>query len=212
MIPVCQDLERLRILAYSRLTPVAIGNGRHNFKGGIISDSGTPRPQLDWLAFTPTAPASTVVRDFERLGTSRRGRRRIARNARTVSPFRAALEPEVLELRPGLSRISVSASRALRTSDGVIDGAAVAALCQLAAELVLDAGMPDGVRAALHGASLAYLHETRLDLNALARLDKKEWLHSELVSVPVTVCDSAQLEVARAVISFRVTPAAQRAS
>jgi len=176
---------------------------------GIISDSGTTRPQLDWLAFTPTAPASTVVRDFERLGSSRRGRRRIARNARAVSPFRAALEPEVLELRPGLSRVGVSATRALRSSDGLIDGAVVAALCQLAAELVLDAGMPEGVQASLHGSSMAYLHETRLDLNALARLDKKEWLCSELVSVPVTVCDSAELEVARAVISFRVTPDAK---
>lgn len=85
----------------------------------------------------------------------------------------------------------------------------MAALCQLAAELVLDAGMPEGIRASLHGLSLAYLHETRLDLNALARLDKKEWLRAELVSVPVTVCDSAQVEVARAVISFRVTPEAQ---
>jgi acyl-coenzyme A thioesterase PaaI-like protein len=190
--------------------PVAIGSGRHNSKGGIISDSGSMRPQLDWLAFTPTAPASTVLRDFERLGSSRRGRRRIARNGRAVSPYRAALEPEVLELRPGLSRVGINASRALRSSDGLIDGAAVAALCQLAAELVLDAGMPEGVRACLHGLSLACLHETRLDLSALARLDKKEWLRSELVSVPVTVSDSAQVEVARAVISFRVTPEAQR--
>lgn len=150
------------------------------------------------------------MRDFERHGSSRRGRRRIARNARSVSPFRAALEPEVLELRPGLSRVGVSASRMLRSNEGLIDGAAVAALCQLAAELVLDAGMPGSVRASLHGLSLAYLHETRLDLSALARLDKKEWLCSELVSVPVTVCDSAQLEVARAVISFRVTPDAQQ--
>ena len=124
-----------------------------------------------------------------------RDRRRIARNARTVSPFRAALEPEVLELRPGLSRVGVSASRTLRSSDGLIDGAAVAALCQLAAELVLDAGMPEGVRASLHGVSLAYLHETRLDLNALARLDKKEWLNSELVSVPVTVCDLSLIHI-----------------
>ena len=149
------------------------------------------------------------MRDFERLGSSRRGRRRIARSGRAVSPYRAALEPEVLELRPGLSRVGMSASRMLRAGNGLIDGAAVAALCQLAAELVLDAAMPEGIRAGLQGMSLAFLHETRLDLNALARLDKKEWLRAELVSVPVTVCDSAQLEVARAVISFRVTPEAQ---
>ncbi len=149
------------------------------------------------------------MRDFERLGSSRRGRRRIARNAKAVSPFRAALEPEVLELRPGLSRVGVNAARALRASDGTIDGAVVAALCQLTAELVLDAAMPEGVSSALHGASLAYLQQTRLDLTALARCDKKEWLKAELVSVPVTVCDSAQLEVARAVISFRITPEAK---
>jgi hypothetical protein len=108
-----------------------------------------------------------------------------------------------------LSRVGINASRALRSGDGLIDGAVVAALCQLAAELVLDAAMPEGIRASLHGSSLAYLHETRLDLVALARLDKKEWLRAELVSVPVTVCDSAQVEVARAVISFRVAPEAK---
>jgi hypothetical protein len=105
-----------------------------------------------------------------------------------------------------VSRVGVSAGRALRASDGHIDGAVVAALCQLAAELVLDAVMPEGVRSSLHGSSLAYLHETRRDLTALARFDKKEWLRAELVSVPVTVCDSEQVEVARAVISFRITP------
>jgi hypothetical protein len=108
-----------------------------------------------------------------------------------------------------VSRVGVTAGRALRSSDGHIDGAVVAALCQLAAELVLDAAMPEGVRASLHGSSLAYLQETRLDLSALARFDKKEWLQAELVSVPVTVCDNAQVEVARAVISFRITPAAK---
>lgn len=82
---------------------------------------------------------------------------------------------------------------------------AIGALAQLAATMVMEVSIPADLCWTLRGLTIEHLRRTQTAANALARLDKPDWTSAGLVGVPVTVNDSAAVEVARAVISFAVT-------
>jgi hypothetical protein len=170
----------------------------------ISSESGTVRGQIDWLTLTPTAPPSHALRRYQRLQGSALGKWRFARVAGARTPLLAALQPQFAELRHGLCRVVMSAHRRVRTADGSVDPMAIGALAQVAASMVMEVSVPDGLEWTARGLTLEHLRRADGPATALARLDKADWSQTSLVGVPVTVGDAAGVEVARAVVSFAV--------
>jgi hypothetical protein len=95
--------------------------------------------------------------------------------------------------------------RRVCSADGAIDPMAISALAQLAATMVLEVSVPEGVSWTVRGLTAEHLRRVESSVYAVARLDKTEWAQTGLIGVPVTVNEGAGAEVARAVISFAVT-------
>jgi acyl-coenzyme A thioesterase PaaI-like protein len=132
------------------------------------------------------------------------GRWRFARAARKRTPLLAALQARFGELRVGLCRTEMHAHRGVRSAGGALDPMAISALAQLAAIMVIEVSVPDGVCWTARGLTVEHLRRAESAVAALARLDKTDWAEPGLVGVPVTISDAAGLEVARAVVSFAV--------
>ena len=132
------------------------------------------------------------------------GRWRFARAARMRNPLLAALQARFGELRVGLCRTEMHAHRGVRSADGALDPIAISALAQLAAIMVIEVSVPEGVCGTARGLTIEHLRRAESAVVALARLDKTDWGEPGLVGVPVTISDTAGIEVARAVVSFAV--------
>jgi acyl-coenzyme A thioesterase PaaI-like protein len=132
------------------------------------------------------------------------GKWRFERAAAERNPMLATLKAHLQELRVGLCRAVMNAHQRVRTIDGVIDPIAISALAQLAASLVIEVSVPEGLHWNSRGLTIEHLQQPSAEAVALARLDKIDWGQPGLVGVPVTVSDGDNREIARAVVSFAV--------
>jgi acyl-coenzyme A thioesterase PaaI-like protein len=173
--------------------------------GHIISiESRAARPQLDWLTLSPSAPPSQALRRYQRSQRSLLGRWSFARAARRRTPLLGTLQVQFDELRVGLCRAQMRAHRRVRSVDGAVDPMAISALAQLAATMLIEVSVPEGLCWSARGLTVEHLRRAESTVVALARLDKTDWAETGLVGVPVTIGDAAGSEVARAVLSFAV--------
>jgi uncharacterized protein (TIGR00369 family) len=154
------------------------------------------------LTLAHSAPPSQALRRYERAQRSALGRWRFARAARARTPLLAALQVRFGELRVGLCRAEMQAHRRVRSADGGVDPMAISALAQLAATMVIEVSVPEGLCATARGLTVEYLRPVDTAVSALARLDKTDWAETGLIGVPVTVIDAVGTEIARAVVSF----------
>jgi hypothetical protein len=157
------------------------------------------------LTLAHSAPPSQALRRYERAQRSALGRWLFARAARTRTPLLAALQAHFGELRVGLCRTAMHAHRRVRAADGAVDPMAISALAQLAATMLIEVSVPEGLSWTARGLTVEHLRRVDSAVNALARLDKTDWAQTGLVGVPVTITDAAGIEIARAVVSFAVT-------
>lgn len=180
---------------------------RCSFCGGIaISSSGTARTQLDWLALTPTAPASPLLEAHARVGNSLLGRRRFARLVAARVPSAAWLKPEYTELRPGFSRLKLPVTRELQRADGQIDPVAISALCEIGAMLVAELSVPATLDWQIKGMTIEHLRPAGAGIEALTRLDRRDWRDLASVALPISVSDAGGgAEVARAVVTLALS-------
>ncbi len=79
---------------------------------------------------------------------------------------------------------------------------AIGALAQLAASMVLEVSVPEGLQWQPRGLTIEHLRRAETSVAALARFDRTDWAECGMVGVPVKVSDGSGSEVARAVISF----------
>ena len=170
-----------------------------------ISSSGTAQAQLDWLSLTPTAPASKLLQEFSRQGSSLLGRRRFARLIAAQAPAAAWIKPQYLELRPGLCRLKLDAARELQRADGQLDPLAISALCQVGALLAAEISIPKTLGWQLRGMTIEHLRPATGSVEALTRLDRSDWRSLPAIALPITVADATGTEVARAVVSLALS-------
>jgi hypothetical protein len=121
------------------------------------------------------------------------------------TPLLAALQPQFGELRVGLCRTEMQVHRRVCSTDGAVDPMAISALAQLAATMVIEISVPEGLSWTIRGLTVEHLRRVGSAVVALARLDKTDWAEPGLVGVPVTISDATATEIARAVVSFAVT-------
>jgi acyl-coenzyme A thioesterase PaaI-like protein len=156
------------------------------------------------LTLAQSAPPSQALRRYQRAQRSALGRWLFARTARARAPLLAALQAHFGELRVGLCRTTMQAHRRVRSGDGAVDPTAISALAQLAATMLIEVSVPEGLSWTARGLTVEHLRRVDSAVSALGRLDKTDWAETGLIGVPVTITDVAGTEVARAVVSFAV--------
>jgi acyl-coenzyme A thioesterase PaaI-like protein len=156
------------------------------------------------LTLTPSAPPSQALRRYQRSRGSLLGRWRFARAARLRTPLLGTLQAQFVELRVGLCRIEMQAHRRVCSADGAVDPMVISALAQLAATMVIEVSVPEGLSWTMRGLTAEHLRRAEAAVIAVARLDKTDWAETGLVGVPVTISAVATGEIARAVVSFTV--------
>ena len=96
--------------------------------------------------------------------------------------------------------------KAVQNHIGTVHAIAMANLCELAAGLVTEVTIPQGMRWIPRGMTIEYLKRAETHLTAAAHLDKNEWLGAQSIGVPVTVSDANGQEVVRAVVTMYISP------
>ena len=120
------------------------------------------------------------------------------------TPLLGTLQAHIGELRVGLCRIEMQAHRRVCSADGAVDPMVISALAQLAATMVIEVSVPEGLSWTMRGLTAEHLRRADAAVIAVARLDKTDWAETGLVGVPVTISQVAAGEIARAVVSFTV--------
>ncbi|MBV6417958.1 MAG: hypothetical protein CMLOHMNK_02737 [Steroidobacteraceae bacterium] len=79
-------------------------------------------------------------------------------------------------------------------------------LVELAAGMVTEVTIPSSMRWIPRGMTIEYLKKAVTGVTATARLGKSNWDGAENTGVPVSVQDTAGVEVVRAVVTMYVSP------
>ena len=155
---------------------------------------------------TSTNTSGPILRRWQRLSRSALGRWLFARAACQRAPYFATIKPSIGELRPALCRVAMRKRKAVQNHIGTVHAIAMANLCELAAGLVTEVTIPQGMRWIPRGMTIEYLKRAETHLTAAAHLDKNEWLGAQSIGVPVTVSDANGQEVVRAVVTMYISP------
>jgi len=154
-----------------------------------------------------TSALRTPYRLYLRLATWPMGRWLFSRLICLRAPYFASISPLFRDLRPGRAEVSMRKRRRVQNHIGTVHALAMGNLCEIAAGLVMEATLPGNMRWIPRGMNIEYMHKAETDLVATALLPERGWGKAEDVPVEVTVRDTEDQAVVRAVISIYVSPA-----
>ena len=169
-------------------------------------ESTNTAQQLDWTALSETAPSSAVLGHWRRASRTALGRWLFARMVCRRAPYFGTIKPRILELAPGIARVSMVKRRSALNHIGSVHAIAMANLCELAAGMATEVSVPATRRWIPRGMTIEYLRRADSSVTAVARLATKEWNGPANVAVLVSVTDNQGQEVVRAVITMYVSP------
>lgn len=148
---------------------------------------------------------SPTLAKWQRMAGSGFGRWLFARAVSRRAPYFATISPRILELRPGLCRVSMPKRRRVENHIGTVHALAMGNLVELAAGLATEVTIPVSMRWIPRGMTIEYLKKAATGVTATARLDKPTWSSAENTGVLVSVHDAAGVEVVRAVVTMYVS-------
>lgn len=155
-------------------------------------------------------PGNRVLEQYERLARLPGGKWLFARLVCMTAPYFATIRPRFHELRPGFAQVSLPQRRRVQNHLRGVHALAMGNLCELAAGLLMEVSVPAHLRWIPKGMQIQYVKQALTDVTATARLDKPVWRDKEDVVVPVSVMDTHEVEVVRAVINMYVSPKQKR--
>lgn len=172
------------------------------------TDSVGPTNPIGAANSIDTNSAGPTLSDWQKRSTSRFGRWLFTRALCRRAPYFASIKPQFLELRPAVCVVLMPRQNSVAGPGATVHALAIANLCELAASTVTEITLPGTMSWHSRGMTIEYLRRAESDITATARLNKTEWGEAQNVAVPVTAVDRNGTEVARAVITMRVEPAA----
>lgn len=123
------------------------------------------------------------------------------------APYFGSIHPHVQELRPGYCEVRTGNGRSVHNHLGTFHAIAMCNMAELAMGMLAEATVPDSHRWIPIGMTVEYVAKAKTDLRAFATLGPvPEFDGRTDVPVSVSVRDTADQEVCRAVITIRVTP------
>lgn len=123
------------------------------------------------------------------------------------APYFGSIRPVFVELRPGYSQVRMRKRRAVLNHIGTVHAIAMCNVAELAAGTMTEVTIPATHRWIPKGMTVEYVGKAESDLRAMAVIDPiPEFGAAMELPVTVTVVDTADQPVFRAVITMWVSP------
>lgn len=159
------------------------------------------------MAKSHAAPGAMILRWWERLHAVPGGKRLFSLLVGRTAPYTGTIGARCEELRPGYARWTMRDRRGLRNHLRSVHAVALVNLAEVASGTAMLVALPVGTRGIVTGLSIDYLQKARGTLVAEGRADVGDVTETRDVAAHAVVRDASGVEVARATVRWRVSPA-----
>jgi acyl-coenzyme A thioesterase PaaI-like protein len=128
------------------------------------------------------------------------------------APYFGSIAPRFVDLRAGRCEVRMAKRRAVTNHIGTVHAIAMCNLAELAAGTMIEATLPASHRWIPKGMTVEYLKKAATNLRAVAALDPlpdfagPDFAAPRELPIVVTVTDTAEAVVFRAVITMHIRP------
>lgn len=136
------------------------------------------------------------------------GAEAFSRSVAAMAPYSGTIEPQIVDLDPGLCRIRIEDRPAVRNHLSSIHAAAQMNLAELSGSLAMLASLPPDARMIVKGLEIDFLKKARNTLVSEARCPVPPDNESQEYTAEVEIRDPAGDEVAHARVRLLVGPVA----
>lgn len=122
------------------------------------------------------------------------------------APYFATIKPCFVELKPGYCEISFNKRRGVENHIKSVHAIAMANLCELAAGMLTEVSIPDNMRWIPINMNISYQHKAKTNVRGIATANfPNSWADNQDLDVIVSVQDTANTEVVKAIITMRIS-------
>lgn len=142
---------------------------------------------------------------YRRLSGWPAGKYLFSRAVCLAAPYFRTIRPRFRELKPGYCEISLKKRRGVHNHLKSVHAIAMCNLCELAGGMALDVTLPGQFRWIPKGMEVQYLRIARSDLRGVCAIPADTQFKPGSLPVTVSVRDSQDTEVMRAVIAMHIS-------
>ncbi|MGB5624812.1 MAG: hotdog fold domain-containing protein [Woeseiaceae bacterium] len=144
---------------------------------------------------------------WQRLSKKPAGKWAFSRLVCWKAPYFGSIRPAFVELRPGYCEVLIKKRRRVLNHIGTVHAIAMCNMAELAGGTMTEVTVPAGYRWIPKGMTVEYIAKAETNLKAVARTDPlPQFAAAAELPVTVTVTDTANQAVFRAVITMWVSP------
>lgn len=152
-----------------------------------------------------------VLSMWDKLGGSAVGRKLFNILLSKSVPYTGSIKANVLELKPGLVKVSLKDRRAVRNHLKSIHAIALANLGELASGLAMVTAVPSGTRTIVTNLEIEYLKKARGQLFAEGRASPPQKITESIENLAYAdISDEAGDVVARVKVLWRLSPSEEK--
>lgn len=122
-----------------------------------------------------------------------------------MAPYFKTIKPRFVELKPGYCEIKMKNRRAIRNHLNSVHAIAMCNLCELAGGTAIDVSLPAHLRWIPRGMDVKYIKIAKSNLKGTCVIPGEAIKGKGSVPVTVSVTDSNNIEVMKAVIDMHIT-------
>ena len=122
-----------------------------------------------------------------------------------VAPYFGSISPKMTELRNGYGTATLRKRRRVTNHLNTVHAIAMCNLCEFTAGLTIDASLPKHLRWIPVSMEVFYLKKAKTNLTASCQINIQNWDEITDCPIEVSVKDTNQTEVMKAVITMRVS-------
>jgi acyl-coenzyme A thioesterase PaaI-like protein len=152
------------------------------------------------------APSATITRWWRRLHGLPGGRLVFSWMIGRMAPYTGSMGARVVDLEPGHAIWTLRDRRPVRNHLRSVHAVALVNLAEVASGTAMLAGLPAGTRGIVRGISIEYLRKARGTLTAECRCSPPAVTEDTDFPVTADVRNAAGEIVARAVVTWRLSP------
>jgi acyl-coenzyme A thioesterase PaaI-like protein len=123
-----------------------------------------------------------------------------------LAPYFGTIAPRFHGLRPGYCSLDIANTRAVQNHLGTLHAIAMCNGAELAAGLTTDVSIPEGRRWIPVEMNVRYLAMAKTDVRVVCDGGAIDWGVIGDIQVPISITDTAGVEVVRASITMKISP------
>ena len=122
-----------------------------------------------------------------------------------IAPYFSTIKPQFVSLTPGYSEVTMPNTREVHNHLGTVHAIAMCNLAEIAAGIMTDVSIPETCRWIPIGMNVKYLAKATTDLTGIADGSKIDWNEPGDKDIPVSITDTAGIEVCAALITVKIS-------